>query len=716
MLIPLILAALQSAAPAQPDSQPVLRPDSAALATAYADAATRELVRLAREHRGMIDASVFRYTTTMRQRISVGVRAFRRDRIVYRRETAAHVEWRRDGPGTVEVLGAREAVPLVIPGVRIPDDLDELARSMVPRPGADQLVLSPTGGGFAWHPLLEGGEAVYTYAIGDRTEIRLADGRTVRLIELRVTPRERDIRYVTGSFWIDQDTHGIVRAVYRPSREFDLERDLARIDPEEDDADEVPDIFKPIRLDVRYMTVEYALWEMRWWMPRHIILDASLQVGPARFPATVEIAYSDYAVESDRHGLPELPPVIRKLAGDPTARARPFEHAITVLVPDSTTLLDSPLLPPSLYDAGGLATEEEMRELARRVGALPSLPWQVERPRFTGPWQLGRGLLRYNRVEGLSAGARLDADLGRVQVDVTGRFGTADLEPRGEVGVDVPTLRRTWRAAVYHRLAAADPGLRPLDLGRSLNAIVLGRDDGSYYNASGVELRVAPRPGEAPYEARLYVERQADVDRRTHDSARRLLDPDWRFRPNIDADPADQVGLSVAAARSWGLDPAGLRWGLRLEATAETGNYTLLRPGLTASAGFPLPGPLLAAVEVAGGTTASADPEGGPASPRQSFWHLGGPRTVRGFGGAAAAGPDYMRGRLEAATSFPAARLAVFSDAGWAGEANTFERADALLSVGLGASFLDGLLRVDLARALQPEPRWRLDVYLDALF
>ncbi|MBW3553761.1 MAG: hypothetical protein KY466_09625, partial [Gemmatimonadetes bacterium] len=670
------------------------------------------------EHRGMIDASVFRYTTTMRQRLSVGVRAFRRDRIVYRRETAAHIDWRRDGPGIVEVVGARAAMPLAIPGVRIPGDLEEFALEMVPRPGADQLVMSPTGGGLAWHPLLEGGEAVYTYAIGDRAEIRLPNGRTVRLIELRVTPRERDIRYVTGSFWIDEETHGIVRAVYRPSREFDLERDLARIDPdEEDDADEVPDLFKPVKLDVRYMSVEYALWEMRWWMPRHVILDASLQTGPARFPVSFEIAYSDYVVEADRHGLPELPPVIRQLAGDPTARARPFEHGVTVVVPDSTTLLDSPLLPPSIYDSGGLVTEEQLRELARSLGALPSLPWQTERPRFAWPWQLGRGLLRYNRVEGLSAGARMDVDFGRARVDLTGRLGTADLEPRGELGVEVPTLRRVWRAAAYHRLAAADPGVRPFDLGSSLNAILLGRDDGSYFSASGAELRVTPAPGErAYYDARLYAERQKDVDRRADFSARRLMDPGWRFPGNIDADPATQVGLAAGVARSWGLDPAGLRWGLRLEAAAETGDYTFLRPGLTASAGFPLPGPLLGAVEVAGGTTLSPDRQGRPGSPRQSFWYIGGPRTVRGFGGAAAAGPDYARARLEAGSSFPAARLALFSDAGWAGDARTLDRADALLSVGAGASFLDGLLRFDLARAVQPEIGWRLDLYVDALF
>ena len=37
-----------------------------------------------------------------------------------------------------------------------------------------------------------------------------------------------------------------------------------------------------------------------------------------------------------------------------------------------------------------------------------------------------------------------------------------------------------------------------------------------------------------------------------------------------------------------------------------------------------------------------------------------------------------------------------------------------LLSAGVGASFLDGLVRLDLARALRTPTGWRVDLYLDA--
>ena len=60
---------------------------------------------------------------------------------------------------------------------------------------------------------------------------------------------------------------------------------------------------------------------------------------------------------------------------------------------------------------------------------------------------------------------------------------------------------------------------------------------------------------------------------------------------------------------------------------------------------------------------------------------------------------------------------AVFSDAGWSGEGiDAFESAEALVSVGLGISVLDGLVRLDVARGLREPRRTRWDFYLDAAF
>lgn len=712
----LLVAALQAVTlgaggDARPDTiRPV--PDSADYATAYADQETRELVRLARGHRGVIDASVFHYSARSHQRISVGIRALRRERLLYRRETAATVSWWRDRPSRVRVEGAREAVPIAMPGIHVPDGLEDWAREFMPEPGDDRLFAATTERGFAWHPLVEGGEALYRYAIGDTTVIRLPDGTDIRLVELRAIPRERDVRVVTGSFWIELEDHAIVQALFRPAREFDLERDLARIDPgEEDELDDVPAFLKPITFEIDYVTVEYGLWEMRWWMPRLMAFHGSVRAGPASFPLSLEVRYSEYTVEADRYGLPELPPVIRELAGDTTIRPRPYEYPVIVEVADSAELLTSPLLVESFYSEGeGLISESELRDLTDRLGGLPPSPWEVRRPRITPPWVPGRGLLRYNRVEGLSAGARMDWDLGRMRLDLTGRLGAADLRPRGELGVTVPSLRRSWRLAGYKRLVSADPSVRPLGLGNSLTSLLFGRDDGTYFRAVGAELRVEPRNG-GWYAVRVYGERQRAVGVNTDFSVPHLFDDTETFRPNIDAAPAEQLGLAVRVGGERGLDPAGLRWGGWLDLTAETGTYTFVRPGLTLRASGPVLG-LLAGVEMAGGTSFTD----GDGLPLQAAWFLGGPGTLRGFAGAALAGPDYGRARVELANQLPAARLALFSNAGWAGTFDAFHRADIAYSVGVGASFLDGLLRVDLARRIEPDPGTRVELWVDAIF
>lgn len=695
-----------------------LRPDSADMATAYPDADTRDLVRSARGRRDAIDRSVFHYTATSRQRLSVGIRAFRRDRLLYRREGVSSIEWWRDRPARVVVHGAREAVPVALPGIQLPDDVAEWARSFVPGPDDDRLWIDPVGESFAWHPLVEGGEALYRYATGDTIRIRLPDGTEVRLVELRVTPRERDIRVVTGSFWIELENHSVVQAVFRPAREFNLERDLPGVDSDsEDDLDELPSLLKPIRFDMRYATVEYGLWEMRWWMPRLMAMEGTVQVGAVRMPIAMEIAYSDYMVEEDRHRLPELPPLTFQLAGDRYARPRRHVPGIRVVVEaDTAALLDSPYFSRPFFSEGeAVMTEGELRDLGERLGALPPPPWEVARPVVTPPWHLGAGLLRYNRIEGLSAGARLDWDLTRLRLDLTGRLGIADLMPRAELGVVVPAHRQSWRLAAYHRLAPAGTRVRPLALGNSLSALVLGRDDGMYYQTSGAELRISPPEGStARYGIRLYAEHQGPVDRATEFSLAQLAGGRL-FRENIRAERADQLGLQGSAAVNRGLDPTGYRWGAAFQVTAETGSYTFLRPGLTLRGSTPLPGRLVGAVELAGGTTLSAD-RAATHVPVQAHWYLGGPHSLRGSHGGELAGRDYARGRVEVTSRFPGARVIVFGDGGWAGRFDGWSSQDLALSAGVGGSLLDGLLRLDLARTIQPVERWRLDLYLDALF
>ena len=78
-------------------------------------------------------------------------------------------------------------------------------------------------------------------------------------------------------------------------------------------------------------------------------------------------------------------------------------------------------------------------------------------------------------------------------------------------------------------------------------------------------------------------------------------------------------------------------------------------------------------------------------------------------------GESFWRARAEIGTAFPGARIALFGDAGWVGAGRRPEAKPNLAAVGLGVSSLDGLIRLDLARALRAPTGWRLHLYVDAM-
>jgi hemolysin activation/secretion protein len=186
----------------------------------------------------------------------------------------------------------------------------------------------------------------------------------------------------------------------------------------------------------------------------------------------------------------------------------------------------------------------------------------------------------------------------------------------------------------------------------------------------------------------------------------RLFDEERVFRPNLAAERADQLGASLQLRLDRGMNPVGFRWGADLFVEGSTGTFDFVRPSLTLGATTPLPGRFLGAVEVAGGT-AFGD------LPVQSGWYLGGAGSVRGYAPLSIGGNAFWRARAEVSNALPGARLVLFSDAGWAGSRDDIQLDPALLSAGVGASFLDGLIRFDIARALRGERQWRAELYFN---
>ena len=104
--------------------------------------------------------------------------------------------------------------------------------------------------------------------------------------------------------------------------------------------------------------------------------------------------------------------------------------------------------------------------------------------------------------------------------------------------------------------------------------------------------------------------------------------------------------------------------------------------------------------------------------PAQRLWFLGSVQTIRGQDADAAQGNAYWFGRAELARQKGNSRESIFADLGWAGSRDSdWGKSQRLLSgVGVGSSFFDGLMRLDLARGLFPKQRFRFDISLEARF
>ena len=754
-------------------------------ASAYRDPVARDLVARARAARLRQDSTLLSYDATTRQRISawLGVRKLGVRRLAYRTENASRVRWQRGVGAWVDVIGARTAIPMAYSGALVLEDaLDE---SPIPYyPGREGLLslagvetVSGDDEGMFMHPLEEGAEAYYRYAVGDSVRLTLPDGRALRLREVTITARKPRWDLLVGSLWFDAASAHLVRAVFRPSAPFDILQFLKREEP--DDYDDIPRVARammsPAALSIDAFTVEYGLHEQRWWLPRLQTVEAQAQLGFMRMPFSMQQSFS-YASVSGKDSL-SLPPIplppedstrgqrndslvashadsagadravavevgpvrISKsdttargrhrgddtkddrdfntldcAAGDTLLRARTRMHGqlrVAYRIPcDTVALAHSSELPPSIFDSGEeVFGTEQGRELARALDLSVQPGWGPLPPTFH--YGIDRGMLRYNRIEGLSAGIDVERQYGRGYTgEAMLRLGVADLEPNGELHVRRSNGSTTYGLGVYHRLDAASDWGEPLGVGASLDALLFGRDDGFYYRSWGAELtRASLRGSSSQLSQRLFVERQSGASVNTQFSLANAIN-DARFLDNIVADRATIIGYEASFRGSYGDDPAGWRSTTLLRAELGTGTFDYTRGSAELTMSHAIGERLVAAL------TASAGASGGTL-PVQRLWYLGGPYTVHGQGPGTAVGDAYWFGRAELGWGTSKLRPIVFGDLGWAGDRHDWRSPGRPISgAGVGASVLDGLIRFDLSRGIHPDHGWRADMYLQGSF
>jgi hypothetical protein len=405
---------------------------------------------------------------------------------------------------------------------------------------------------------------------------------------------------------------------------------------------------------------------------------------------------------------------------------RRFNGALTIALRmpcDTGRLASSTDLPKSPYDPGeALFTSADRDALvsALDLGLQPA--WGPQPPKL----HAGLDLTRYNRIEGLSVGASATSALGAgYTAQAIARIGTGDWVPNGELSLVRSDGRHTIGLGLFHRLGVAnDDWGSPLSFGASLANLLYARDEGFFYRTFGAELlgtRTAPLFG-AAVNWRLFAERQrsAGVTPNTQVSLGNAIG-NARFTDNIAGQNATLLGAGAELGRSFGEDPTALRLVARLRGEAAAVNGSPLASGTTGYGRVMTEETLSRGIgSFAVALTGSAGAIAGEA-PTQRLFYMGGLQTVRGqfarATGAGYVGDAFWLARAELGQNRVAFRPTVFFDAGWAGPRADWQHPGRpLTGAGIGASFMDGLIRADLARGLSPEKRTRFDIYLEARF
>jgi hypothetical protein len=740
------------------------------LRTAFASASARDILLLAREARTRQDSALVAYDATTYQRVSAGMalRKLARERLAFRTEGSTRVRWRRGVGAYVEVTGSRSVAPIAGKSAHVGI---EGSLSPIPYyPGSETLWIGASAARRAVdenegiiHPLAEGSEAYYTYEAGDSATFRLPDGKSIRLRELRVRPRTPKWNLAVGSLWFDMSGGQLVRAAYRMSVPMDIKAVAEEDDPKA--FEDVPSVMKPMlfpmKAEISAIGVEYGLYQGRFWLPRLQVAEGGVQVGFIRSPIKLEQKFSYERVNGDDK-LPPIPEpsdstrdrngVSISVGGDASAptkvqrdSARAARRAarlrcdasgnrtvirnrnndrdrdstvsvdrssnrVLITIPcDSAKLANSPDLPSSIYESGeetvNSAEVDALVQQALSMGAQAGFAPQ--------PVSLIAAPIRYNRIEGLSVGGIAEQQLGAgYSVRALGRIGAADREPNVELTGSRSDLRHTWSITAYNRLTSAGDWGNPLSTGSSISAFLFGRDEGFYYRASGIELARTPdRAGPLSATWTLFAEQERNARQRTTLSLARAVHGS-QFEPNIATERGLFGGARVRVTQSVGEDPQGFRLfnDLRLEsAVGDSGAYGRAALDVTASHGI---GNGAAALTVAGGSSVGV-------LPLQRNWFLGGSQTVRGLRPGAEMGDAFWMARGEVAHGVGVIRPVIFADIGWAGDRRNWrDIGKPLAGVGAGFSMMDGLLRFDVARGLQPagQRQWRVDAYVEGRF
>lgn len=538
------------------------------------------------------------------------------------------------------------------------------------------------------HPAAPGSDSIYEFRMGDSLTIRLPNAsEPIRVYELEVRPLRRDRPALVGSIYVDRGSADLVRMTFTFTPASYVDR----------------------RLDYINVSLDNGLWEGKYWLPNEQTLQIRRQIPELDFAAGAVIQgrmrISNYTFNDT---LPPEAFLARGVSAVPEAQREAFEFDRGIY----DDLNDEGLSPPP-----------DLAVIRRRAAELLGTRRLSGLPRIRFGLGSASSALRYNRWEGIAAGAGIVYAPGPPwRLDFAGGFAFGPERPWASIEVARDAAPRGGTSLrVYYRstrdmgIARALPGAI-----NTLSSAFLGRDYTDPYFTTGARLRMTRDLSERMVGGLDLVAERHSGASLTQSAA--LLNDSEEFR-DVRAIDAGDVSSAVFTLRRPMPDPRAEDWSaeLGLEIGAFDGNY-YARPTFDVEV-------RRSSADLSRDVTVAAS--GGfvtAHAPSQKLFVLGGRGTLPGYAFRSFAGRRYAHVDVQASLAVvqPWVRVRAVGAAGIAAGLPSFDPAtDAATpawqtwnvsgsdgvraSVGAGVSLLWDLLRIDALRGVNGGD-WRYEV------
>jgi hypothetical protein len=306
------------------------------------------------------------------------------------------------------------------------------------------------------HPLSAAGLRAYDFAISDSMRIEVP-GQVIEVYEVRVRPKNDRAPAAVGAVYLSVADAQVVRMAFSFTR-------AALLDPQLDDV---------------AIVLDNALIEERFWLPRRQEIEIRRSGTWLDFPARGIIRggfeVCCYKINNGTPGVRFAGPEIE--LAPPERRAR-YEFPEPLTVPPEATA----------------SSEELARVQARAVELVGRAALQRAR---SGALLAGSvsDLARVNRAEGLSLGAGIRQHLSPVvEVDLTGRYGTADNRWKGAARLAWhASASSTWRVGAFDEVRDATDVAEVSGVRNSIGAQEFAADFTEPYLVRGFDARFEKR-------------------------------------------------------------------------------------------------------------------------------------------------------------------------------------------------------------------------------